>query len=258
MLIILEKLLTDQTKPVTENLAPRNCRISSTTRKYILIVAVLLLMGVAAWMAQSKIIETFSILSDQEAVSAYIQSFGVLGPLVLFLFHLLQVIIAFIPGHVFVIAGGYVYGLVGGTIFNIVFVVIASQIAFIIAQKAGRPIVHRFADPATVDKWTQIAEKKGLLFFTIAFVLPVFPTDAMNFVAGLSGMSGYKFLIASFLGRFPSIILLTLVGSHGIEFSNTTWIILVILVAAVYIVGRFTIARIEKEYTPEKVTSDEA
>lgn len=252
-----KKQLTDQTKPLTENVRPRNGRIPTITWKHLLAFGILLGLGLLAWKLQKQILDTFSILSDQEAVSAYIQSFGVLGPLVLFLFHLLQVIIAFIPGHVFVIAGGYVYGLVGGTIFNIVFVVIASQIAFIIAQKAGRPIVHRFADEDTVEKWTQIAEKKGLLFFTIAFVLPVFPTDAMNFVAGLSGMRGHKFLIASFLGRFPSIILLTLVGSHGIEFSNTTWVILVILVAAVYIVGRITIARIEKEHTPVKVTSAE-
>ncbi len=246
--------MSDQTNRVTDNVRPPNGRSPTIVWwKYLLIISIFLLMGVIAWKTQSKLLDMFTILSDQEAVSAYIQSFGILGPLVLFLFHLLQVIIAFIPGHVFVIAGGYVYGLFWGTLFNIVFVVIASQIAFIIAQKAGRPLVNRFVDGATVDKWTQIAEKKGFLFFTVAFILPVFPTDAMNFVAGLSGMSGLKFLAASFLGRFPSIFLLTLVGSHGIEFSNTTWVLLVVLVTAVYIVGRITIARIEKEYTPAKI-----
>ncbi len=245
------------TNPVTEKVKLRNGRIPTITRKHILIIAVLLLLGIAGWMLQSQIMATFSILSDQDAVSAYIQSFGVLGPLVLFFFHLLQVIIAFIPGHVFVVAGGYVYGLFWGIVLNITFVVIASQIAFIIAQKMGRPIVNRFVDKETVDKWSAIAEKKGFIFFTIAFVLPVFPTDAMNFVAGLSGMSGYKFLAASFLGRLPSIILLTLVGSHGIEFSRATWVILAIAVASVYIVGRITIARIEKEHTPAKVMDDE-
>lgn len=240
------------TSPVTEKVKLKNGRISSNTRKYIIIIVVLLLLGVAGWRLQSQIMATFTILSDQEAVSAYIQSFGVLGPLVLFFFHMLQVIIAFIPGHVFVVAGGYVYGLFWGIILNITFVVIASQIAFLMAQKMGRPIVNRFVEKSTVDKWAAIAEKKGFLFFTIAFVLPVFPTDAMNFVAGLSGMSGYKFIAASFLGRLPSIILLTLVGSHGIEFSRATWIILAIVVASVYIFGRITIARIEKEHTPTK------
>lgn len=247
--------MSEQTKPVvanpvTEKVKLKNGRIPRITRKHIIIVGVLLLLGISGWRLQAQIMATFSILSDQEAVSAYIQSFGILGPLVLFFFHLLQVIIAFIPGHVFVVAGGYVYGLFGGIVFNIIFVVIASQIAFIMAQKMGRPIVNRFVDQPTVDKWAAIAEKRGFLFFTIAFVLPVFPTDAMNFVAGLSGMSGYKFLAASFLGRLPSIILLTLVGSHGIEFSRTTWVVLAIVVAGVYIVGRITIARIEKEHTP--------
>lgn len=247
--------MSDQTKSLTKNIQPRNGRFPTITWKHILFIGILLALGIAGWKLQAQIMDTFTILSDQEAVSAYIQSYGPLGPLVLFFFHLLQVIIAFIPGHVFVVAGGYVYGLIGGTILNIVFVVIASQIAFIMAQKAGRPIVNRFVDQATVDKWSAIAEKKGFLFFTIAFVLPVFPTDAMNFVAGLSGMSGWKFLAASALGRFPSILLLTLVGSHGIEFSNTTWVILFILVAAVYIIGRITILRIEREHTPTPASS---
>ena len=242
--------MSDQTNPITKNIQLRNGRFPTITWKHLLFVLILLALGIAGWLAQSQIMATFTILSDQEAVSAYIQSYGPLGPLVLFFFHLLQVIIAFIPGHVFVVAGGYVYGLFWGIVLNIVFVVIASQIAFVMAQKAGRPIVNRFVDAATVDKWSAIAEKKGFLFFTIAFVLPVFPTDAMNFVAGLSGMSGWKFLAASALGRFPSIVLLTLVGSHGIEFSNSTWFLLAILVATVYIVGRITILRIEREHTP--------
>ena len=108
-----------------------------------------------------------------------------LAPLVLAFLQVLQVIVAFIPGHVFVIAGGYIYGLPWGLLFNIFCVVSASQLGFLLARWAGRPIVHQLAASETIEKWETIAEQQGFMFFTIAFVLPVFPTDIMNFVAGV-------------------------------------------------------------------------
>lgn len=228
----------------------RKATLSKSARHWLLFATVLLIV-IATWLLRQSLAEWLLILSDQTAVSNYVQSYGVLAPLVLAFLQVLQVIVAFIPGHVFVIAGGYIYGLPWGLLFNIFCVVTASQLAFLLARWAGRPIVHRLASPETVAKWEAIAEEQGFLFFTIAFVLPVFPTDVMNFVAGLTGISSRKFLAANFLGRLPSVTLLTLIGSHGLELSNTTWAMIALLVAAVYICGRFAIQRIEQKYRPQ-------
>ncbi|MCA9954553.1 MAG: TVP38/TMEM64 family protein [Ardenticatenaceae bacterium] len=211
----------------------------------------LALLALLTWLLRDSLAGWLNILSDQEFVSSYVQSYGVLAPLVLAFFQVLQVIVAFIPGHVFVIAGGYIYGLYWGLLFNIVCVVAASQLAFMLARWAGRPLVHHLADEQVIEKWETIAEERGFLFFTIAFVLPVFPTDLMNFVAGLTGISPRKFLAANFLGRLPSVLILTLIGSHGLELSNWMWALLALLVAAVYILGRMVIVRIEKKYRPK-------
>ena len=223
--------------------------MTSATKRWLLLGS-LLALGLLTWLLRQSLSEWLAVLSDQELVSNYVQSYGVLAPVVLAFLQVLQVIVAFIPGHVFVIAGGYIYGFPWGLVFNIVCVVAASQLGFMLARWAGRPIVHRLAPRETIDKWETIAEKQGFLFFTIAFVLPVFPTDIMNFVAGLSGISPRKFLAANFLGRFPSVLLLTLIGSHGLELSNTTWALLALLVTAVYICGRFAIIRIERKVRP--------
>jgi uncharacterized membrane protein YdjX (TVP38/TMEM64 family) len=220
-------------------------------RKYrngILAGIILIILAFLGWYFQRELQDTFAILSDQEAVSDYIQRFGILGPLVLGISHYLQVIIAFIPGHVFVLAGGYLYGFLPGLALNMLFVVTASQLAFFLAKKAGRPLVGKLVDPATLTKWQAIADKRGIIFFTIAFILPVFPSDAMNFVAGLSGMSGRKFLIANFFGRLPSVTLLTFIGAYGLEFSNTIRAILVVVVVLVYVVGRYVILQIERQH----------
>lgn len=229
--------------------SPPTPLLSNTTKRWLLVGSVVML-AILTWLLRQSLSEWLAVLSDQEFVSNYVQSYGALAPLVLAFLQVLQVIVAFIPGHVFVIAGGYIYGFPLGLLFNIVCVVSASQLGFLLARWAGRPIVHRLAPRETIEKWETIAEKQGFLFFTIAFVLPVFPTDIMNFVAGLTGISPRKFLAANFLGRFPSVLLLTLIGSHGLELSNTVWVLLALLVTAVYIIGRFTILRIEQKYRP--------
>ncbi|WP_420643528.1 TVP38/TMEM64 family protein [Candidatus Leptofilum sp.] len=231
--------------------SPPTAGLSTISKRWLLLGG-LLLTAVLTWSMRQPLSQWLTILSDQAFVSSYVQSYGVLAPLVLAFFQVLQVIVAFIPGHVFVIAGGYIYGLPWGLLFNIVCVVAASQLGFLLARWFGRPIVHRLAPEATIEKWEAIAEAQGFLFFTIAFVLPVFPTDVMNFVAGLTGISPRKFLAANFLGRLPSVTLLTLIGSHGLELSNTAWVLLALLVTAVYIGGRFAILRIERKYKPKE------
>lgn len=229
-------------------------RMSEAVRKYrgaIVVALILVVLSLLVWHFQRQTLAAFSILQDQEAVSAYIQGFGILGPFVLGISQYLQVIIAFIPGHVFVLAGGYLYGFLPGLVLNMFCVVTASQLAFFLAKKAGRPLVGKFIDAPTLDKWQAIADKKGITFFTIAFILPIFPSDSMNFVAGLTGMDGRKFLIANFFGRLPSVVLMSFIGAYGLEFSNTVKWLLVIAVVLVYVIGRYVILQIERQQSGE-------
>lgn len=200
------------------------------------------------WVFRQPAWEMLSLVGDQEAVSTYLQGFGLWGPLVLAIVQLIQILIAVIPGHVFLIAAGYVYGFPLGLLLNVVYIVAASQLSFSLARWAGRPFIGRLVSDELLEKWYAIGEKQGFIFFTIAFVLPVFPTDVMNFVAGLSGISPRKFLAANFLGRLPSAIILTLIGSHGLQFTTAAWTIILVLAAAVYISGRLVIGRIERQY----------
>lgn len=215
------------------------------------VAAILLVLGLAGWHFQKQALAAFSFLQDQEMVSAYIQQFGVFGPLVLALSQYLQVIFAFIPGHIFVLAGGYVYDFLPGLALNMLFVVTASQLAFYVAKKAGRPLVGKFIDAPTLDKWQTIADKRGIAFFTIAFILPIFPSDTMNYVGGLSGMDGNKFFIANFFGRLPGVTLLTLIGAYGLEVPDSAWWFLGAGVVLVYLIGRYVVSLFERQYALE-------
>ena len=231
--------------------------ITAVTRRRFFLGLAILLTGILLWQIRQPALELLFLVGDQEAVSAYLKSYGALGPLVLAVAQLVQVIIAFIPGHVFLIAAGYVYGFWPALVLNMVCIVAASQLAFALARWMGRPLVERLVDKDLLDRWYRIGEKQGFFFFTIAFVLPVFPTDAMNFVGGLSGISGAKFLAASILGRLPSAIILTMIGAYGLEFSRSTWGTIGALAGIPLITGRILVARIEARHTITNQTEDD-
>ena len=219
------------------------------------LASTLLFTGIvfAFWMGRQPVQELWELLSDQAKVSAYLQSFGAWGPLVLAIFQFLQVIIVIIPGHVFLIAAGYVYGFMPGFLMNLVYVVAASQIAFLLSRWAGRPLVERIVPEEILNRWYKIGEERGFVFFTVAFLLPVFPTDMMNFVAGLTGISPIRFFAANLLGRLPGVIMLTLIGSHGLELSPASWVVMGVIVAGFYVLGRFTIIKFEQRYKDAKI-----
>jgi uncharacterized membrane protein YdjX (TVP38/TMEM64 family) len=156
------------------------------------------------------------VIKDRDAVVAYLDQFGVLAPVLLAFLLALQVIVAAIPGHILVLSSGYLFGFFKASLFCLAVTVSTSQLAFWLARTAGRPVVERLAPAQVLDKWNKAAENKGLVFFTFSFMLPVFPADVMNFVAGLSSISGRRFLVANFVGRLPGVILLTALGANGL------------------------------------------
>ncbi|MFZ0544890.1 MAG: VTT domain-containing protein [Candidatus Promineifilaceae bacterium] len=156
------------------------------------------------------------IIKDRDAVVAYLDQFGVLAPALLAFILALQVLVAAIPGHILMLSAGYLFGFVNAFLLCLAVTVGTSQMAFWLARAAGRPVVERLAPAAVLNKWNKAAENKGLVFFTFSFMLPIFPADVMNFVAGLSSISWRRFLVANFVGRLPGVVLLTALGANGL------------------------------------------
>jgi len=165
-------------------------------RLSLLIVVIMLIY----W--REYLISAIMIIGDRDEIITILGNYGVLGPAVLSMILGLQVFLAVIPGHAFIVAGGYVYGFILGVLITQVSTVAASQIAFLLTRRYGRPLVDRLAPAEIIDHWKMLAEKQNGLFFFFSFILPVFPNDLMCFVAGLSAISSKKFFRANFFWSF--------------------------------------------------------
>lgn len=197
-----------------------------------LAIAVLIISG--AWNS----IKDF--LQEDELIEM-LKDMGALGPILLSVIQLLQVVIAVIPGDIFIIVAGKVYGLLGGFSINILSTIVASLIAFTVARCAGREAIDRLVPAKVLDRWMGVVEKRGSMFFIISFLVPIFPADVMNFVAGLSEISHKKFLMVCILGRAPKIMIGTMLGSSALVLSPTGWLTvgcIIACVAVAYLIWR--------------------
>jgi uncharacterized membrane protein YdjX (TVP38/TMEM64 family) len=198
--------------------------------KNILIAIVLLSLAV---IYRQPLADYLRIITDQEAVSAYLQSYGPLGPIVLFLLLVAQVFVAVVPGHALMVTAGYVYGTVGLCVV-IASTIVGSQIAFLIARRFGRDFIYKVASPEIIQRWDGIAKHQGILFYFFSFVLPIFPSDLMCYVAGLSTISARRFLIANILGRTCCAVFITLIGIYGMHPPVWFWIVAIVAISSFF------------------------
>jgi len=193
----------------------------------------LIYLTVANW---GVIGDFLNLLKDREAIIETVNSYGALGPALLAFAIFLQIIIAVIPGHLLMFACGYLYGFPLGFLLTYVVTVLTSQITFMIARKAGKPLVYRLASKDLVDKWNKGVEKQGIVFFTFSFMLPIFPADVMSYVAGLASISPTRYLIANLIGHIPVAVLMNLAGAYGFELTTGWGIAIVVVGVAALIV----------------------
>ena len=186
------------------------------------------------WKYYEPLISALHWFSDLDAIVESIQHLGIWGPIILFLLILVQLFVAFIPGHALVAASGYVYGAPLTIAIVSVSGVLGSQLAFLLSRKYGRPLIYRLASKGTIDKWDKIAGNRGPLFYFFMFVLPFVPSDMMCYVGGLGKISARRFFVANLIGRVWSSTEVALIGSYGFQPPLIFWVLFALSLVALY------------------------
>lgn len=187
------------------------------------------------WCYRIPLSEMLAALSDWKAIAAYIQGYGALGPVVLFLLMMAQVFIAFIPGHALIIASGYIYGAALTILVVATSTILGSELAFWLARKYGRPLIYRLASPAMIERWDRLAGNRGALFYFFTFVLPFLPSDLMCYVAGLGKISHRQFLAANIAGRLLFTVAMTIIGAFKFRPPLVFWLVSFAVLVILYV-----------------------
>ncbi|MBV6451081.1 MAG: hypothetical protein MHPDNHAH_01810 [Anaerolineales bacterium] len=199
-------------------------------RSILIAICVLLIL----WWTRVPVMDFLRWVVDRDAVAEYMLRYEEWAMAVYLFLLILQVIVALIPGQALVFAAGYVFGFIPTLLVTIPTAVLSSQLAFFLARRFGKPIAYRLASQRVIDRWEEMSRNQGILFYFLAFNLPIFPSDAMCYVAGLGAISGPHFLVANFLGRFVSTVFTVAVSAYGFDLPGWFWAAAITVILILY------------------------
>jgi uncharacterized membrane protein YdjX (TVP38/TMEM64 family) len=145
-------------------------------------------------------------LADQERVRAWIEGFGVWGPLALIAMIAVQTVLSVSPISLLAVVGAYLFGFWPGVGYAFIGLALGSSLCMILGRRFGRPLVDRLIDPKSMATFDRFTEKRGPVFFFIIFVMPWVPDDLACYAIGLSRLSLKLMIPLAAFGRMPSVI----------------------------------------------------
>ncbi|NJN37481.1 MAG: TVP38/TMEM64 family protein [Acaryochloridaceae cyanobacterium CSU_3_4] len=157
------------------------------TRVLELSLIVLLIAGTIWWVNRIGI--------DQ--IRSNIAQFGIWAPLILGLLRWISIVVPLLPGTAYALLAGALFGFAQGLLIIAIADFLACNTNFWIARRYGRGVVARIVGKRFMDKLDR-GSKKHLEsnFFLLTGVLMSSFFDYISYAAGLSCMSGKRFLSA--------------------------------------------------------------
>ena len=146
-----------------------------------------LIAALAAFLRNSQIIAmvlAYDYYRVEDLVSR-LQSLGWAGLAALFVFQVLQVVIAFLPGGGVELAGGILYGAIPAILVSTSGIVVGTMIVALLCRRYGKPFVEKMVSPKALLRYNSLLEnKKFTAFILVLFFLPGVPKDILTYEIG--------------------------------------------------------------------------
>ncbi len=118
-----------------------------------------------------------------------------------------------IPAEAPAMLNGALFGPVTGTLITWTGALAGAWISFEIARALGRPVASRIVPVRALDRTDALVDQAGWSGLLVLRLLPVVAFTAINWGAGLTSVSRWRFLWTTALGIVPGAILFTASGS---------------------------------------------
>lgn len=151
------------------------------------------------------------ILSSRESLQNFVESFGSIGPLIMIMVIVSEVVFAPIPGYIPAVTSGFVFGPIWGAVYVYLGNIIGTILVFFLSRRYGRYIATKLFKEKKLKKYEQAIERheNWLLVF---YFIPIFPLDVLTAAFGLSDVKVKKFMIVMLLGYLVYSIGLSFFG----------------------------------------------
>lgn len=160
-------------------------------------------------------------MPNVEELSEYLRSFGAFSVFLGMAIIYIQVIVPFVPFVLVAGANVMVFGLYWGFLINYSMAVLGAISAFMFARYFGHDRVERFLSryPA-VKGFNKNLEKHGFFYVLMGRMIPVIPSTAISFGAGISKVKLRDYFLGTVIGKLPIVLLESFIGHDLIHFNE--------------------------------------
>ena len=195
---------------------------------YAVVVSIIIL--IILMQSYFPIIRQFASL---EFIREYLRSLGPWGYFMYILIFILSIPLP-IPSTPVAVAGGYIYGVVLGSILSMIGTLLGASISFFLVRKYGEPLLEKMVSRKHIKHFNHIFKHRGINGAIIAYAIPIFPSDSLDFILGLSNIRFHTFLFITFMGNIPRYVLTNALG-NGLFTGFSAKTIIVPIFTALYL-----------------------
>jgi uncharacterized membrane protein YdjX (TVP38/TMEM64 family) len=162
---------------------------------------------------------------------------GVWGPLVLIVGLAAVLVVPIIPASLFQIGAGLAFGPYVGLIAVCVADILGASLGFWIARWWGDTLLRRWLAPATHTRLRQLAARMSWRMVMLLRLLPGPAYPLVSFAAGAAPISFVAYIVGSFLGVLPALVLLVVAGDLALRSPLLAFVVVVGLVGGLALAG---------------------
>lgn len=196
----------------------------------ILLVAVILVF-VWIWAGRGR-----ALFTDPQALTNWLQQWGVWIPLLTISLHIVQVLTAPIPGAAIDTVNGFLYGPWLGTLYSMIGLQTGGLILLLLVRHLGRPAAERFIPRERLNQFDERVERFGVAFIFLIFLIPFMPDDIVLALAGLTPLPIAELLLLALVGRLPGVFMANWLGSQAPELTTGQWVVFLFIFALLLLI----------------------
>ena len=175
---------------------------------------------------------------------------GIWGPIAIIALRFLAALFGVVPSSPVLLGAGATEGIVLGSIYVLIGALLGAFTAFLIGRHLGRDFVERrgWMDALAKTKfggWLLDEETSQRRLMAAVFycrLIPGINLDALSYVAGVTRIATWRFLLATFGALLPYTVLLVAIGHQLVKLGPTELVIVllgILLVSAIPVLWRY-------------------
>lgn len=143
----------------------------------------------------------------------WVQGVGFWGPVVVVCVYVAACLL-FVPGSVLTLGSGFLFGVVQGTVVVSVASTIGASLAFLLGRTLARGWVEsKTAVSPRFQALDRAVGDHGFKIVLLTRLSPAFPFNLLNYAYGVTQVSFWKYVLASWIGMLPGTVMYVYFGS---------------------------------------------